>query len=154
MDCDEPHLSLNEKKKPIQWIEWPTNASVVAGSLWPIQPHLHQFHFEQFLKTVTFFLGLFFPQTHLQTYQPPSLPCNPSFKFYGPTHGSSNNLKGPTIASALTTQDGMSSHQLHCHLSSPLVKSSITLFPSPAPTQIGKTLTHLCLSSLDFSSLP
>jgi hypothetical protein len=35
MDCDEPHLMPNEKMQPIQWIEQPTGALVVAGSLWP-----------------------------------------------------------------------------------------------------------------------
>jgi len=32
MDCDEPHLMLNEKTQPIQR---PTGALVAAGSLWP-----------------------------------------------------------------------------------------------------------------------
>jgi hypothetical protein len=27
----------NEKMQPIYWIEWPTGALVVGGSLWPIQ---------------------------------------------------------------------------------------------------------------------
>jgi len=35
MDFDEPFLALNEKTQPIQWIEWPTGALVVAGSVWP-----------------------------------------------------------------------------------------------------------------------
>ncbi len=34
MDCDEPHLTSNEKTQPIQWTEWPTGALVAAGSLW------------------------------------------------------------------------------------------------------------------------
>jgi hypothetical protein len=33
MDYDEPHLTLNEKTQPIQWMERPTGALVVAGSL-------------------------------------------------------------------------------------------------------------------------
>jgi len=33
MYCDERHLMSNEKMQPIQWTEWPTNASVTAGSL-------------------------------------------------------------------------------------------------------------------------
>jgi hypothetical protein len=36
MDCDELHLTPNEKMEPIQWTEWPTGALVAAGSLWPI----------------------------------------------------------------------------------------------------------------------
>ncbi len=36
MDCDEPHLTLNEKMQPIQWTERPTGALMAAGSLWPI----------------------------------------------------------------------------------------------------------------------
>jgi hypothetical protein len=36
MDCDEPHLTLNEKMQPIQWIERPTGASMAIGSLWPV----------------------------------------------------------------------------------------------------------------------
>jgi len=35
MDYDESHLAPNEKTQPIQWIERPTGALVVAGSLWP-----------------------------------------------------------------------------------------------------------------------
>jgi len=35
MDCNEPHLALNEKTQPIQWTERPTGALVAAGSLWP-----------------------------------------------------------------------------------------------------------------------
>jgi len=35
MDCDEPHLALNEKMQPIQWIEQPIGALVALGSLWP-----------------------------------------------------------------------------------------------------------------------
>jgi len=35
MDCDEPHLTLNEKMQPIQWTEWPTDTLMAAGSLWP-----------------------------------------------------------------------------------------------------------------------
>jgi len=35
MDCDEPHLVLNEKTQPIQWTKWPIGALVVDGSLWP-----------------------------------------------------------------------------------------------------------------------
>jgi len=38
MDCDEPHLTLNEKTQPIQWTEQPTGALVAAGSLWPSLP--------------------------------------------------------------------------------------------------------------------
>ncbi len=34
MDYDEPHLALNEKMQPIQWIEQPIGALVVVGSLW------------------------------------------------------------------------------------------------------------------------
>ncbi len=33
MDCDEPHLALNEKTRPIQWIERPIGALVAASSL-------------------------------------------------------------------------------------------------------------------------
>jgi len=36
MNCDEPHLTPNEKMQPIQWTERPTGALVAAGSLWPI----------------------------------------------------------------------------------------------------------------------
>jgi hypothetical protein len=36
MDCDEPHLTPNEKTQPIHWTERPTGALVAAGSLWPI----------------------------------------------------------------------------------------------------------------------
>jgi hypothetical protein len=32
-DCDEPHMAPNEKMQPIQWIERPTSALVVASSL-------------------------------------------------------------------------------------------------------------------------
>ncbi len=35
IDCDEPHLALNEKTQPIQWTEWPTGALVAVNSLWP-----------------------------------------------------------------------------------------------------------------------
>jgi hypothetical protein len=35
MDCDEPHLTSNEKMQPIQWTEQPTSAFAAAGSLWP-----------------------------------------------------------------------------------------------------------------------
>jgi hypothetical protein len=35
MDCDEPHLTPNEKMQPIQWTERPTGALVATGSLWP-----------------------------------------------------------------------------------------------------------------------
>jgi len=35
MDCDEPHLTPNEKMQPIQWTERPTGAFVAAGSLSP-----------------------------------------------------------------------------------------------------------------------
>ncbi len=35
MDCDEPHLMLNEKTQPIQCTERPTGALVAVGSLWP-----------------------------------------------------------------------------------------------------------------------
>ncbi len=35
MDCDEPHLTPNEKTQPIQWTERSTGALVAAGSLWP-----------------------------------------------------------------------------------------------------------------------
>jgi hypothetical protein len=34
MDFDEPHLTLNEQTQPIQWIERPAGALVVAGSFW------------------------------------------------------------------------------------------------------------------------
>jgi len=34
MECDEPHLTLNEKMQPIKWTEWPTGALVAVGSLW------------------------------------------------------------------------------------------------------------------------
>ncbi len=34
MDCDEPHLTSNEKTQPIQWTEQPTGALLAAGSLW------------------------------------------------------------------------------------------------------------------------
>jgi hypothetical protein len=34
MDCNEPHLALNEKTEPIQWTERPTGALVAAGSHW------------------------------------------------------------------------------------------------------------------------
>jgi hypothetical protein len=34
MDCDERHVVLNEKTQSIQWMKWPTNALVVANSLW------------------------------------------------------------------------------------------------------------------------
>jgi len=34
MDCDEPHLMLNENMQPIQWTKWPTSALVATGSLW------------------------------------------------------------------------------------------------------------------------
>jgi hypothetical protein len=37
MDCDEPHLALNEKTQPIQWTKQPTGTLVAAGSLWPFQ---------------------------------------------------------------------------------------------------------------------
>jgi len=37
MDCDEPHLVLNEKMQPIQWTERPTSALVVIGSFWPVK---------------------------------------------------------------------------------------------------------------------
>jgi hypothetical protein len=38
MDCDEPHLALNEETQPIQWTKRPTGAlAAVLGSLWPIQ---------------------------------------------------------------------------------------------------------------------
>jgi hypothetical protein len=37
MDYDEPHLASNEKTQPIQWIEWPTGAMAVIGSLWLVQ---------------------------------------------------------------------------------------------------------------------
>jgi hypothetical protein len=33
MDCDEPHLVLNEKTQPIQWTKRPTGALVIVGSL-------------------------------------------------------------------------------------------------------------------------
>jgi hypothetical protein len=33
MDCDEPHLTPNEKMQPIQWTKWPTSALVAARSL-------------------------------------------------------------------------------------------------------------------------
>jgi hypothetical protein len=29
MDCDEPHLTLNEKMQPIQWTKRPTGALVI-----------------------------------------------------------------------------------------------------------------------------
>jgi hypothetical protein len=32
MNCDEPHLTSNEKTRPIQWIKRPADALVVAGS--------------------------------------------------------------------------------------------------------------------------
>jgi hypothetical protein len=32
MDCDEPHLTSNEKTQPIQWTKWPTGGLVVASS--------------------------------------------------------------------------------------------------------------------------
>lgn len=32
MDCDESHLALNEKMRPIQWIERPTCALVAVSS--------------------------------------------------------------------------------------------------------------------------
>ncbi len=35
MDCDETHMTPNEKMQPIQWTEWPTSALVAASSLWP-----------------------------------------------------------------------------------------------------------------------
>jgi hypothetical protein len=35
MDCDEPHLVLNEKTQPIQWTEWLIGALVAIGSLYP-----------------------------------------------------------------------------------------------------------------------
>ncbi len=35
IDCDEPHAMPNEKTQPIQWTDWPTNALVAIGSLWP-----------------------------------------------------------------------------------------------------------------------
>jgi len=35
VNCDEPHLALNEKTQPIQWTERPTGALVAAGSLSP-----------------------------------------------------------------------------------------------------------------------
>jgi hypothetical protein len=35
MDSNEPHLMLNKKMQPIRWLERPTNALVVFGSLWP-----------------------------------------------------------------------------------------------------------------------
>jgi hypothetical protein len=35
MNCDEPHLVLNEKTQPIQWTKWQTGALVAAGLLWP-----------------------------------------------------------------------------------------------------------------------
>jgi len=35
IDCDEPHLALNEKTQPIQWTERPTGALVAVNSLWP-----------------------------------------------------------------------------------------------------------------------
>ncbi len=38
MDCDEPHLALNEKTQPIQWIEQPIGSLVAIGSL---QPNFH-----------------------------------------------------------------------------------------------------------------
>jgi len=41
MDCEEPHLMLNENTQPIQWTEWPTSALVAAGSLWPFKT-IHQ----------------------------------------------------------------------------------------------------------------
>jgi hypothetical protein len=34
MDCDEPHVTSNEKMQPMQWIEWPIGALVATGSLW------------------------------------------------------------------------------------------------------------------------
>jgi len=37
MDYNEPHLTLNEKMQPIRWTEWPTDALVAAGSLWPLK---------------------------------------------------------------------------------------------------------------------
>jgi hypothetical protein len=36
MDCDEPHLTSNEKTQPIQWTERPTSALVAACSLWSV----------------------------------------------------------------------------------------------------------------------
>jgi hypothetical protein len=33
MDCDEPHMALNEKTHPIQWTKWPIGALVAVGSL-------------------------------------------------------------------------------------------------------------------------
>jgi hypothetical protein len=36
MDCDEPHLMLNEKTQPFQWTERPTAALVACWFLWPI----------------------------------------------------------------------------------------------------------------------
>jgi hypothetical protein len=33
MDCDEPHLMLNDKTWPIQWIKQPIDALVATGSL-------------------------------------------------------------------------------------------------------------------------
>jgi hypothetical protein len=33
MDCDEPHLTPNEKTQPIQWTKWQTNAVVATGLL-------------------------------------------------------------------------------------------------------------------------
>jgi hypothetical protein len=35
IDCDEPHLTSNEKTQPIQWTEQPTGALVAVNSLWP-----------------------------------------------------------------------------------------------------------------------
>ncbi len=35
MDCDEPHMPLNEKMQPIQWMKLPNGALVVTSSLWP-----------------------------------------------------------------------------------------------------------------------
>jgi hypothetical protein len=34
MNCDEPHLTSNEKTQLIQWTKQPTSALVVASSLW------------------------------------------------------------------------------------------------------------------------
>jgi len=36
MDCDEPHLALNEKTQPIQWTERPIGALVATSSLCPL----------------------------------------------------------------------------------------------------------------------
>jgi hypothetical protein len=118
-------------------------------------------------KIVTFVLGSFFFQTHLQTYQPPSLPCKPSSILCGPrsatplrqlqqlkkTHhrvrvSSSRFHRVNSITTFHCHFLGAPSRQLHHHLPLPLSRSPITSTPLPTPTQAGKTLTHPCSSSL------